>query len=132
MSHMPIRILSFGVALIVAERGDSHRVPKEAEVVKSVARAKSLIDSTATNQMASHSLASLTEQDGTITVTLTAASHLDNETFSCYIEGPRPQPYCVRIRGGAAAGEYFIGGYGQSIEKPLANAMAFASKSKRH
>lgn len=130
MSHMPIRILPFGFALIVAGCGDSIVDMKEKEVIQGVARVKSLVNSTARNPMAALSLASMAESGGSI-ITYVVASLPDNETFTCYIDSPRPQPYCVTIRGGAAPGEYIIEGYGASTNKPLASGKAQVSLPKQ-
>ena len=124
-------MLSLVIAMIVAGCGEPAGDPREKEVVKGVARVKSLINSTATNPMAALSLASMAGQGGNI-VSHIAASLPDNETFTCYIEGPRPQPYCVVIRSGAAPGEYLIEGYGASIDKPVASEKALAASPKRH
>jgi len=119
-------MVSLIVAMSVAGCSEPAGDPKEKEVVKAVARVKSLINSTATNPMAALSLASMAEQGGTI-ISYIAASLPDNETFTCYIEGPRPQPYCVVIRGGAVPGEYIIEGYGAGVDKPVVSEKALAS-----
>jgi len=117
--------------LVLVGCGEPVADPKEKEVVKGVARAKSLINSTASNPMAALSLASMADQGGTI-ISYIAASLPDNETFTCYIEGARPRPYCVTVRNGPGAGEYVIEGYGAGIDKPLATATAVATMPKRH
>jgi len=126
-----IRLLSLSMVVVLAGCGEPAGDPREKEVIRGVARVKSLINSTATNPMAALSLASLAEQGGTI-ISYISASLPDNETFTCYVEGPRPQPYCVTIRNGAAPGEYVIEGYGAGIDKPLASEKVLASPPKRH
>ena len=130
MSSSAIHILAFTIAVLLSGCGETVVDPKEREVIQGVARVKSLIDSTATNMLAALSLASLAEQGGTI-MSYIAASLPDNETFTCYIEGPRPQPYCVMIRSGTTPGEYVIEGYGAGVDKPLASAKALVSMPKR-
>lgn len=104
--------------------------PKEREVVLGVGRVKALINSTAISPMAALSLASLAEQGGTI-ISFIAASLPDNESFTCYIEGPLPQPYCVTVQPGPMPGEYLITGYGQDIGKPIASDRAIATTPRR-
>jgi len=130
MLRFSIRVPLLIMAFAIAGCGETVIDPREKAVIQGVARVKSLIASTATNPMAALSLASAAEQGGTI-VTYIAASLPDNADFTCYSEGPRPRPYCVTIRGGAVAGEYVIEGYGQSVDKPVASATAFASTPKR-
>jgi len=131
MLTIPIRTVALIIACILAGCGDSVVDPREGAVSRGVARAKSLIDRTATNPMAALSLASSAEQGGTI-ISYIAASLPDDETFTCYIEGPRPQPYCVTIRSGAAPGEYIIEGYGQNIDKPVVTEKALSTLPRRY
>ena len=130
MLRASIRIFLPCIAMVLAGCSEPAGDPKEKEVIQGVARVKSLINSTATNQMAALSLASLAEQGGTI-ISYIAASLPDNETFTCYIEDSRPRPYCVTIRSGATPGEFVIDGYGANIDKPVASEKAVATMPGR-
>ena len=130
MPNQFVRFFVLLTALWLAGCGGPAGDPKEKEVLRTASFVKSLINSTATNQMAALSLASMAELGGTIT-TFIAASLPDNEKFSCFTADPRPQPYCVTIQPGDSPGEYLINGYGQSVDQPLISERAVASAPKR-
>lgn len=104
--------------------------PREDEVRRAVGQVKSLIDSTATNPMASISFFAMAEQGGTIT-NFIAASLPDQPSFTCFHEGPKPKAWCVWLRRGSAPNEYLIEGYGAALDKPLIQERATASFARR-
>lgn len=92
--------------------------PKEAEVRKAVALAARRLNDTKHNMVAGMSFASLSEQGGGA-LSYIAATLPDNAKFTCYVEAPARQSYCVTLRPGNAANVIIIEGYGQSADKPI-------------